>query len=312
METNLAQIDDKSNRIKKLKLKKELTFEEFYSDIFKDSNKRNEFSKDKDRILFSRAFRRLVHKAQVYSPAKGDHFRTRLTHSLEVAQISKSLAHYLNLNEDLAEAIALGHDIGHTPFGHQGERVLDDILRGHETLNGKIKFSLNFGGFKHNYNSIKILDENELKFSSDYIEPKIENSNGLDLSWQVLEGIIKHTRIKRHKKTENRKCENSQDCKDCWNINRFTSNEELIKKLYLNFDNSVTLEGQIVAIADEIAQRQHDLDDGLRDSNLKLDVKDLLEKLIKKIKDISTSTIEFIEKEDKDSEDIKEIKNNYI
>jgi dGTPase len=200
---------------------------------------RNGFARDRDRILFTRAFRRLQHKKQIFPNGKGDHFRTRLTHTMETAQIARSLARYLCVDEDLAEAIALGHDIGHTPFGHQGEDVLDDIMRGKDDL-GEIKIPLNHGGFKHNYNSVKILDITESKF---------ENFSGLNLSWQVLEGILKHTNIKKDQKE--------------WDIKRFV-NEKRIKNLFLERDSPVTLEGQIVNIADEIAQRQHDIDDGLR------------------------------------------------
>ncbi|NFG59952.1 dNTP triphosphohydrolase [Clostridium botulinum] len=228
---------------------------------------RNEFSIDRDRIRFSRAFRRLEHKAQVYTYKKGDHFRTRLTHTLEVTQIATSLARNLNLNEDLVEAISLGHDIGHTPFGHQGERTLDKIMSGDDDLTGKIKYKIGYGGFKHNFHSLKILDLYEVKY---------ENIDGMNLTWQVLEGILKHTKTKR---CENDKCKN---CGKCWNLNRFTENKELHKRIsdYKEQEFSLTLEGQIVAIADEIAQRQHDIDDGLRDVELNLRFNDVAKKLI--------------------------------
>jgi dGTPase len=134
---------------------------------------RSEFTKDRDRILFSRPFRRLQHKAQVFSNETGDHYRTRLTHTLEVSQIARSLARYLDANEDLVEAIALGHDIGHTPFGHQGERVLDEVMSGEDKL-GLIKYPLNFGGFKHNFNGLRVLD---------VVQSKFEDYEGLNLSW---------------------------------------------------------------------------------------------------------------------------------
>lgn len=239
---------------------------------------RNEFSIDRDRIRFSRAFRRLEHKAQVYTYKKGDHFRTRLTHTLEVTQIATSLARNLNLNEDLVEAISLGHDIGHTPFGHQGERTLDKIMSGDDDLTGKIKYKIDYGGFKHNFHSLKILDLYEVKY---------ENIDGMNLTWQVLEGILKHTKTKRCKndKCKNDKCKN---CGKCWDLNRFTENENLHKYISGHKEQqfSLTLEGQIVAIADEIAQRQHDIDDGLRDVELNLRFDDVAKNLIKEFNNL--------------------------
>lgn len=242
---------------------------------------RSQFERDRDRIIYSTAFRRLEHKAQVYSHEKGDHYRTRLTHTIEVMQIARGIAKNLGLNEELTEAIALGHDIGHTPFGHAGEEVLDDIMRGNDDLGGKLKYKLNFGGFKHNFHSIKILD---------VIERKYENEKGLNLSWQVLDGILKHTKIKKTKKN--------------WHLNRFIKNKKFFEDLvppetFLknpynlgpnkpdildssimnsrpNITHSLTLEGQVVNIADEIAQRQHDLDDGLRDIELRMNELDVL------------------------------------
>ncbi|WP_370576113.1 deoxyguanosinetriphosphate triphosphohydrolase family protein [Methanomethylovorans sp.] len=222
---------------------------------------RSEFAKDRDRILFSRPFRRLQHKAQVFSNETGDHYRTRLTHTLEVSQIARSLARYLDANEDLVEAIALGHDIGHTPFGHQGERVLDQVMSSEDKL-GLIKYPLNFGGFKHNFNGLRVLD---------VVQSKFEDYKGLNLSWQVLEGILKHTKIRKHNDCE--------EHKNCWDIKRFVSNQSLIERLYMKYGFSVTLEGQIVAIADEIAQRQHDIDDGLRNKELGFQLSKLYEEI---------------------------------
>lgn len=233
---------------------------------------RNEFSKDRDRIRFSRAFRRLEHKAQIYTYKKGDHFRTRLTHTLEVAQIAVSLARNLNLNEDLVEAISLGHDIGHTPFGHQGERTLDKIMRGEDDLSGKIKYKLNYGGFKHNFHSLKILD---------YTEVKYENVKGMNLTWQVLEGILKHTKTK--------KIISDDDYENYCDLKRFIKSPNVERYMSGEFQNqkcSVTLEGQIVAIADEIAQRQHDIDDGLRDVELKISFEEIKRSLDKLYEDI--------------------------
>lgn len=160
---------------------------------------RTEFQRDRDRILHSKAFRRLKHKTQVFVAPEGDHFRTRLTHTLEVSQIGRTLARALNLNEDLVEAIALGHDLGHTPFGHTGERVLD---------------SLNPNGFNHNAQSIRIVD---------FLEQD-KNRIGLNLTYEVREGIINH------------------------------SGDRL----------SETLEGQIVHFSDRIAYINHDIDDAIR------------------------------------------------
>ena len=223
---------------------------------------RSEFSRDKDRILFSRAFRRLEDKAQIFSHERGDHYRTRLTHTLEVLQIARNICRYLGFNEDLVEAITLGHDIGHTPFGHEGERVLDQVLCGKADFK-EIRYQINYSGFKHNYNSLKVLD---------LIEIKYENEKGLNLTWQVLEGILKHTKTRRN---------GVHWC----DIDRFMLNDGINilfnKKLrdMLIYENSVTLEGQIVAIADEIAQRQHDLDDGMRDEKSGLNYKYVLHEI---------------------------------
>ncbi len=135
---------------------------------------RTDYARDRDRIIHSRAFRRLKHKTQVFIPYEGDHFRTRLTHTLEVAQIARSVARALGLNEDLTEAIALGHDLGHTPYGHSGEAVLDRVLR--ESHPGS-------GGFKHNFQSVRVVDRLEKR----YEEP------GLNLTHDVREGMFKHT-----------------------------------------------------------------------------------------------------------------------
>ena len=135
---------------------------------------RTDYARDRDRIIHSRAFRRLKHKTQVFIPYEGDHFRTRLTHTIEVAQIARSVARSLGLNEDLTEAIALGHDLGHTPFGHSGEYVLDRLLR---------ESHPEAGGFKHNFQSVRVVDRLEKR----YDEP------GLNLTHDVREGVLKHT-----------------------------------------------------------------------------------------------------------------------
>jgi dGTPase len=203
---------------------------------------RTAFQRDRDRLIHSRAFRRLKHKRQVFLITEGDHFRTRLTHTLEVAQISRTMARALGLNEDLVEAIALGHDLGHTPFGHLGETVLNEILQGRDTLDGLLNSDLavetsqgksGLGGFKHNYQSLRVVD---------VLEQKYEVA-GLNLTAPVREGILKHTRLKRGQ----------------YNYPSFD-----VAALAFELDAATTLEGQTVAIADEVAQRTHDLEDGLR------------------------------------------------
>jgi len=162
---------------------------------------RTEYQRDRDRIIHSKSFRRLKHKTQVFIAPKGDHYRTRLTHTLEVAQIARTVARALALNEDLTEAIALGHDLGHTPFGHAGEAALNEVFS---------------QGFKHNEQSLRVV-----KY--------LEKGKGLNLTWEVCDGILHHT------------------------------GEEL----------PATLEGQIVRIADRIAYINHDIDDALRSNIIK-------------------------------------------
>lgn len=174
---------------------------------------RTPFQRDRDRIIHSHAFRRLEYKTQVFVYHEGDHYRTRLTHTIEVAQISRTIARALGLNEDLAEAIALAHDLGHPPFGHTGEYALDHLMEG-------------FGGFEHNSQSLRIVEE---------LETKYPGFNGLNLTFEVREGIIKHS--SEH---------------DRPGVN---GSFELGK--------SPCLEAQIVDIADEIAYNNHDIDDGL-------------------------------------------------
>lgn len=208
---------------------------------------RTEFQRDWERIIHSKSFRRLEDKAQIYTLSKGDHFRTRLTHTLEVAQIARGIARELNLNEDLVEAIALGHDLGHTPFGHVGERTLNEILQ-----NEGVE-----GGFKHNFQGVKVVN---------YLEEKYGEFEGIDLTYQVIEGILKHTKVcscddnklcNKNRKREGLKCKNNK-----YKIKYFLCNGEG-EELQLKYNFATTLEGQAVAVADEIAQRAHDLDDGI-------------------------------------------------
>lgn len=203
------------------------------------------FQHDRDRVIHSRAFRRLMHKTQIFNANKGDHYRNRLTHTLEVSQIARSIGKSLGLNDELIEAIALGHDLGHTPFGHTGERTLHEIISGELFNNSNSIIVRNFGGFKHNYQSMHIVDN-------------LENSSnlykGMNLTLAVREGVLKHTgcKFKETGIAENIKYE-------CLNLN------------FINVDRpSFTLEGQVVGIADEIAQCTHDLEDGIRSKIIKI------------------------------------------
>ncbi len=238
------------------------------------NDERSEFQRDRERIVHSKAYRRLVDKAQIFTFNKGDHFRTRMTHTLEVSQIARGIAIDLNLNVDLVEAISLGHDIGHTPFGHQGERTLHNILTGDIQLISEIE-KLKIGGFKHNYQSLRVLT---------YLEEKYIEHNGLDLTYQTLEGILKHTGGKTKKCTylSMGKC---QECdKKCLDIKNYLINGDY-KFLYLDYKHATTLEGQIVNIADEIAQRGHDLDDAFAAGHIDVEfIKDLCS--ISEMKDI--------------------------
>ena len=196
------------------------------------------FQRDRDRILHARAFRRLKHKTQVFVPHVGDHPRTRLTHTLEVSQLARTIARALGLNEDLAEAAALGHDLGHTAFGHTGESVLDATLCGRNPeLELPPEVVAEAGRFKHNYQSLRVVD----LFERRYVEP------GINLTDQVREAILKHT---------------------SWKVDyRFP----LPDREGLVLDRPCHLEGQSVAVADEIAQQTHDLEDGLRAGAVSLD-----------------------------------------
>lgn len=212
---------------------------------------RSEYQRDYDRIIYSKSFRRMVDKTQVFSATKGDHYRTRMTHTMIVCQIARSICNALQFNQALTESIAIAHDLGHTPFGHVGERTLNNILQRDFPA---------VGGFKHNYQGLRVVS----KLEKDYYE-----IDGLDLSYQVMEGIFKHT--KKKKGVE---------------ITEFINDDRLIEFLNLDYTHSVTIEGQIVAIADEIAQRSHDIDDAFS-SNL-LSIKEFLSYLkLRKFKELS-------------------------
>lgn len=195
---------------------------------------RTAFQRDRDRILHSTAFRRLTHKTQVFVSHEGDHFRTRLTHTLEVAQIGRSIARALGLDEDLTEAVALAHDLGHTPFGHEGEDVLDRCLAGH-------------GGFDHNAQSLRIVTRLERRYAA---------FDGLNLSWEAIEGIAKHNGPLV-----------GADGRPCGRYAR-----RLLPPILANPPAArpvppagfASLEAQVAAIADDIAYDAHDIDDGTR------------------------------------------------
>ena len=192
--------------------------------VEKKSNFRSPYQRDRDRIIHSTAFRRLKHKTQVFINTSGDHYRTRITHSLEVAQISRTLAKYFNLNEDLCETLSLAHDLGHTPFGHAGEEALNECM-------------LSYGGFDHNIQTLRIVT---------LLENKYYNFNGLNLTYETLDGLIKHNGP----------------------VNDLTKFDNILGKKFfknkINFQNSPSLEAQIASISDDIAYNSHDLEDGLR------------------------------------------------
>lgn len=187
---------------------------------------RTEYQRDRDRIIHSEAFRRLKHKTQVFIYQEGDHYRTRLTHTLEVAQIARSIARSLKLNEDLAETISLAHDLGHSPLGHKGEEILNKLM-------------INAGGFDHNEQTIRVIT---------LLEKKYPNFEGLNLTFETLEGLVKHNgpykRVKEIPAT--------------------------IKNINKNFDLKLSLfpslEAQVSNISDDVAYLTHDLDDGLREN----------------------------------------------
>lgn len=227
--------------------------------------KREPYQRDRDRIIHSRAFRRLMHKTQIFNANKGDHYRNRLTHSLEVSQIARSIGKGLLLNDELIEAIAIGHDLGHTPFGHVGERTIHMILTG-ETFDREDIAIPGNEGFKHNFQGLQIVDN---------IETSSDEYDGMNLTLAVREGILKHT---------GRKIKIDIVKEDGTSIQR----EDIVRYGCLNLKSididkpSFTLEGQVVAIADEIAQCTHDLEDGIR-ANI-ISIKNLKEiELVKKI-----------------------------
>ena len=219
---------------------------------------RTEFQRDRDRILYSKEFRRLSGKTQVFVAGFDDHVRTRLTHTLEVAQIANTILHQLGLNELLGEAIALGHDLGHTPFGHIGERTLNYILNGCDgTGNFGCKFEDNTRGFKHNWQGIRTVTD---------LEKINEAFDGLNLTDYVRWGILHHT------DTAWKKCDNKSNAPNKCNLRHHSERDCLVSKPEVDFytdkyvfDDSRcwSIEAIVVKYADEIAQRHHDVEDGL-------------------------------------------------
>jgi dGTPase len=195
---------------------------------------RNVYQRDRDRIVHSTAFRRLIHKTQVFLYHEGDHYRTRLTHSLEVAQIGRTLARVLCLNEDLVEAISLAHDLGHTPFGHSGEDALNEAMA-------------TVGGFDHNAQSLRIVT---------FLEHRYASFRGMNLSWETLEGIVKHNGplIDHNGAPLARNAANGLPLA----IRAYMQVQDL------RLDSHPSLEGRIAALADDIAYNNHDIDDGFR------------------------------------------------
>ncbi len=195
---------------------------------------RTEFQRDRDRIIHSAAFRRLAHKTQVFVPHEGDHFRTRLTHSIEVGQIARAIARALGLDDDLAEALALAHDLGHTPFGHTGEDVLDELMAP-------------YGGFDHNAQALRIVTKLERRYAA---------FDGLNLSWETLEGLVKHNGPLLQQ--------------DGTPIPRYAERGLPVALVEyeavnpLNLATFASAEAQAAALADDIAYNAHDIDDGLR------------------------------------------------
>ena len=185
---------------------------------------RTSYQRDRDRVIHSTAFRRLKHKTQVFVNTTGDHFRTRITHSLEVAQISRTLAKYFNLNEDLCETLSLSHDLGHTPFGHAGEDVLNECME-------------LYGGFDHNIQTLRIVN---------VLENKYYTFKGLNLSLETIDGLVKH----------------NGPVKDLTKIDKILGKNFFKNKISYNLNAS--LEAQLASISDDIAYNSHDLEDGLR------------------------------------------------
>ena len=216
-----------------------------YKEYDEEFQTRSPYERDRDRIIHSNSFRKLKFKTQVFIQTDSDYYRTRLTHSLEVSQITRSLCRLMNLNEDLGEVVALSHDLGHSPFGHNGEKSLNIFMEGH-------------GGFNHNDQSLRIMTK---------IEKRHPNFDGLNLSWESLEGIAKH----------NGKILN--------NISFHTTSYNKLHNLHLNLNPY--LESQVAAISDDVAYNNHDLEDSIRAGLINLEsLKEInyFNEIIKKLK----------------------------
>ncbi len=223
-----------------------------------ESKGRTCFQRDRDRIIHASAFRRLKYKTQVFVYHEGDHYRTRLTHSLEVAQIARTLARSLFVNEDLAEGVALAHDLGHTPFAHLGEYALQDCMKP-------------YGGFDHNDQSLRILT---------HLEHKYPKWIGLNLTWETLEGVAKHNGPIIEKDADAMGA-------DWKRLHLSETLYDIQKKIDLRLNTYASLEAQVAALSDDIAYNNHDVEDGLRAGMFTLkDIEDvpLLGRQLKKIR----------------------------
>lgn len=205
-----------------------------------ESPTRSDFQRDRDRIVHTTAFRRLKHKTQVFIASDGDHYRTRLTHTIEVAQIARALARAMRLDEDLAEGVALVHDFGHTPFGHTGEDALHDVME-------------SWGGFDHNAQSLRVVTKLERRYAE---------FDGINLTWESLEGLVKHNGPLLNQDGKGRHGPVPQPILDYCAIHD------------LEIGSYASLEAQVAAIADDIAYNTHDIDDGLRSGYLTFDMLD--------------------------------------
>jgi dGTPase len=223
-----------------------------------NSTYRSPFQRDRDRIIHSAAFRRLKHKTQVFVNTEGDHYRTRITHSIEVAQIARTISRYLNLNDDLTETLSLAHDLGHTPFGHAGEDALNECM-------------MDYGGFDHNLQTLRIVM---------FIENKYVKFKGLNLTLETLDGLLKH----------NGPYYDNIDVENLIGTKNF--------KHKINLKTFPSLEAQIASISDDIAYNNHDIQDGYIANLFKLDelkeisfFNDILRKYFSKIKKIDSKIL---------------------
>ena len=212
----------RENHLKSYSVKSVNSKGRIYNEI--ENNIRSPYQRDRDRIIHSTSFRRLKHKTQVFVNTEGDHYRTRLTHSMEVSQIARTLARSLSLNEDLCETLSLSHDLGHTPFGHAGEEILNNCM-------------VRSGGFNHNIQTLRIVT---------LIENKYYKFHGLNLTIETLDGLIKHNGPVKNIDFYKKNLPNA------------------IFKNNINFNLFPSLEAQVATISDDIAYNNHDLEDGLR------------------------------------------------